>query len=244
MPKGREDLTGRMFGRWKVIGPAEDYVRSNGHHEAQWLCECSCESRTRKVIRQCHLKGGHSSSCGCLQKELARTRYKKYNEYSELLKDEHGEYYKVKFTNKDGYFLVDADDWETAKKYSWMLTINPDGYKSVKGNINGKLIKLTAFIGCKYYDHIDRNSLNNRKYNLRPATTQQNAMNRSKRNNNKSGYPGVYWNNTNKKWIAQITINNNPIYLGSFETIENAIKTRKEAEQKYFGEFAPQEVSA
>lgn len=27
MPKGREDLTGRMFGRWKVIGPAEDYIR-------------------------------------------------------------------------------------------------------------------------------------------------------------------------------------------------------------------------
>ena len=79
---------------------------------------------------------------------------------------------------------------------------------------------------------------------MRPATTQQNAMNRSKRSNNKSGYSGIYWNNINKKWIAQITINNNPIYLGSFEMIEDAIKTRKEAEQKYFGEFAPQEVFA
>ena len=42
MPKGREDLTGRMFGRWKVIGPAEDYIRPYGYHEPQWLCECSC----------------------------------------------------------------------------------------------------------------------------------------------------------------------------------------------------------
>lgn len=243
MPKGREDLTGRMFGRWKVIGPAEDYIRPDGYHEPQWLCECSCENHTIKSIRQCSLKCGQSKSCGCLSRESASTRFKKYNEYSELLKDEHGEYYQVKFTNKDGYFLIDADDWEVAKEYSWMLTINPDGYQSVKGNIDGKLIKLTAFMNCKYYDHIDRNSLNNRRYNLRPATTQENNRNHSKSKRNTSGYTGVYWNKANKKWCSNIRVNNKTIYLGSFDLIEDAVKSRKEAEQKYFGEFSPQNIA-
>ena len=243
MAKEREDLTGKIFGRWKVIGPAEDYIRPDGYHEPKWLCECSCENHTRKAVRQCRLKGGQSKSCGCLSRESTSARFKKHNEYSELLKDEHGEYYKVKFTNKDGYFLVDADDWEAAKEYSWMLTINPEGYKSVKGNIDGKLIKLTAFIGCKYYDHIDRNSLNNRKYNLRPATTQENNRNHSKNKKNTSGFTGVYWNKANEKWCSNIKVNNKTIYLGSFNLIDDAVRARKEAEQKFFGEFAPKEVS-
>ena len=90
MAKEREDLTGKIFGRWKVIGPAEDYIRPDGYHEPKWLCECSCENHTRKAVRQCRLKGGQSKSCGCLSRESTSARFKKHNEYSELLKDEHG----------------------------------------------------------------------------------------------------------------------------------------------------------
>ena len=75
-----------MFGRWKVIGPAEDYIRPDGYHEPQWLCEYSCENHTIKSIRQCSLKCGQSKSCGCLSRESASTRFKKYNE-SELHKE-------------------------------------------------------------------------------------------------------------------------------------------------------------
>lgn len=241
MMEVKEDLTGKIFGRWKVLEQAEDYVISSGRHYPQWLCECLCKDHTRRVVRDNTLKNGYSQSCGCLQKEISKKYFKKYNEYSELLKDENGEYYKVKLTNADDYFLIDADDWENAKQYGWSLTIYPkSGYKVVRAHINKKTVLLTAFIGCQYYDHIDRNSLNNRKYNLRPATQQQNTMNKSKGKRNKSGYIGVYWDSRMNKWCATIKKDYKSIYLGSFNNIEDAVNARKAAEEKYFGDFAPQ----
>lgn len=41
------------------------------------------------------------------------------------------------------------------------------------------------------------------------------------------------------KWCAHISINKKQIYLGNFPSFEEAVKARKEAEEKYFGEFAP-----
>lgn len=58
------------------------------------------------------------------------------------------------------------------------------------------------------------------------------------------GFTGVYWNKANEKWCSNIKVNNKTIYLGSFDLIDDAMRARKEAEQKYFGEFAPKEVSA
>ena len=48
------------------------------------------------------------------------------------------------------------------------------------------------------------------------------------------------WNKQNKKWTASIRINNKQKYLGSFIDKTEAIKTRLNAELKYYGEFAPQ----
>ena len=55
--------------------------------------------------------------------------------------------------------------------------------------------------------------------------------------NNTSGYPGVYKHTQNGKWIAKIKVNYESIYLGSFTKKSDAIKARKEAEIKYFGNF-------
>ena len=53
------------FGRWKVIKRAG----TNKHRNATWLCECSCENHTRKVIAGGSLLSGSSMSCGCLKEE-------------------------------------------------------------------------------------------------------------------------------------------------------------------------------
>ena len=50
MVKVREDLTGKIFGRLTVLEQAEDYIRPDGRHEAQWLCECNCPKHTKKII--------------------------------------------------------------------------------------------------------------------------------------------------------------------------------------------------
>ena len=87
-------------------------------------------------------------------------------------------------------------------------------------------------------DHINGDILDNCRNNLRIVTRQQNNMNQGISKNNKSGVSGVHWNKTNDKWRAKIAYKYKDIHLGCFEKLEDATKARKDAEMKYFGEFA------
>jgi hypothetical protein len=88
-------------------------------------------------------------------------------------------------------------------------------------------------------DHINGNTMDCRKMNLRSCTHGENLRNRKVKENNKSGVTGVFWNNyiPTPKWMAYIKLNYKFINLGYYDDKEDAIKARKEAEQKYFGEF-------
>jgi hypothetical protein len=67
-----EDLTGRIFGRLRVICRAEDYIYpKSGQRAPRWLCECSCGKQ--KVIMAKSLKSGDTTSCGCYQIERSKT---------------------------------------------------------------------------------------------------------------------------------------------------------------------------
>jgi hypothetical protein len=57
--------------------------------------------------------------------------------------------------------------------------------------------------------------------------------------NNTSGVAGVTWDKKNNKWKAQIHINRKTKYLGLYNTKEEAIEARRQAEIEYFGEFSP-----
>lgn len=87
-------------------------------------------------------------------------------------------------------------------------------------------------------DHINRDGLDNRKANLRPATIAQNNRNRgmwSKRKSSK--YKGV--NRTRQgRWSAGIKANGKSRYLGTFADEIEAAKTYDRAAKKYHGEFA------
>lgn len=50
---------------------------------------------------------------------------------------------------------------------------------------------------------------------------------------NTSGHKGVYWEKSRKKWNARIGYRKKSINLGYFDEKEDAIKARKEAEEKY-----------
>ncbi len=79
--------------------------------------------------------------------------------------------------------------------------------------------------------------LNNRRSNLRSATTQQNARNRKVRSDNKSGYKGVSKRRTT--FAATISIDKGKrLHLGTFRSAEDAARAYDSAAQKYFGEFA------
>ena len=64
------DLTGKIFGRWKVTSRAEDRTQPNGKRYVMWNCECSCKGKNSvKVILGSNLTSGNSTSCGCYWKE-------------------------------------------------------------------------------------------------------------------------------------------------------------------------------
>ena len=246
MVKVREDMTGWVMAehgvpnsRLTVIKQIEDYVNSNGIHIAQWLCECNCDKHKQINAIGTKIKNGYKLSCGCYTKERIYNAIKKYNVFSEKLCDVYGEYYIGYTSNTNNEFYIDAENYEKVKKYCWTETIN-NGFHRLISVINGKNVLLHQFLGFKHHDHIDRNELNNRKYNLRQCSQKENCRNSSKRKDNTSGVTGVYWRKDRQKWVANIICNDKYYALGCFVKKEDAIRSRLQAEAKYFGEFAPQ----
>lgn len=63
-------------------------------------------------------------------------------------------------------------------------------------------------------------------------------MNSKTSKNNTSGVKGVNYDKSTGQWRARIQINNKRISLGCFSDMIKAISVRKQAEEKYFGEYA------
>ena len=78
----------------------------------------------------------------------------------------------------------------------------------------------------------------NRKCNLRICTIAENSRNQTLAINNTSGVVGVRFNKNVNKWTARLYINKKRMFLGYFVSKEDAIKARKDGEEKYYGEFS------
>ena len=135
-------------------------------------------------------------------------------------------------------FLVDTSDLEQVKHYSWCYS--KTGY--LVANIKGKLVKLHRYLlqpdDGVIVDHINGNPSDNRRCNLRLCTSTQNARNVSAGKNSRTGVLGVK-KVKGGKYVAHIMVDRKSITLGRYDTIEEAAAARKEAEQRYFKEFAP-----
>lgn len=140
-------------------------------------------------------------------------------------------------TKKGDVILADAVDYDLLKKYSWC--VNKQGY--AVANINGTVTKMNRYVlgidkcNGKIVDHANGDQLDNRKSNLRFASRTENARNRKPSKN--SPYPGVR-EKSNGKYSARITANWKEIYIGTFDTLEEAKGARIHAEEKYHGDFA------
>ena len=90
----------------------------------------------------------------------------------------------------------------------------------------------------KQLDHINRNKLDNRIENLRPATSVQNASNRNVFKNNTSGCKGVSFKKETNKWFVYVNANKKRKNIGYFDDLELAELVAVEARDKYHGKFA------
>lgn len=136
----------------------------------------------------------------------------------------------------DKEVTIDDADYELVSSYRWRLSNT--GYAVVGMRNNGiyKVLQMHRLINATpdnmQTDHINHNTLDNRKSNLRTVTASQNQLNRVLQSNNRSGYTGVRWNKKDRRWIAFISKEGKRTHLGSFTSLNKAIMIREKARLK------------
>lgn len=117
------------------------------------------------------------------------------------------------------------------------------GYRHVM--VDGTLYKehrlawfyMTGFWPVEFIDHVNGIKDDNRFSNLREANRSQNGFNIKKQRNNKSGFKGVSWCNTYKKWVTVATKDGKCKFLGYFNTAEKAHEAYVQWAEKNAGEY-------
>lgn len=226
------DLTNKRFDKLTVIDRADDLVLPSGKRIAAWLCLCDCGNKI--IARGDYLRNETTRHCGCDRKGSGVGKANKLNKY--VIVDG---YVIGTTTNTHNEFYIDVDDVDKVKKYSWYE--NDEGY--LISRINNKLVRMHRLImdvkdKKMIVYHINHNTLDNRKVNLRIASRSQNNMNKIRQSNNTSGVTGVTWDNKRKKWRAYIKVNSSQNELGYYDNFNDAVNARKNAEDKYFGEYS------
>lgn len=144
---------------------------------------------------------------------------------------------KVIRAAKGQQILVDDEDYEYLSRFKW--SVNHSGY--AVGMKRGHMRMHRWIIKARddqQVDHINMNTLDNRRCNLRFCTNSQNRANEHLRANNKSGFRGVCWKKHAKKFMARIGIAGKEIYLGYYPTAEEAARVYDAKAKELYGQFA------
>lgn len=236
-------MTGKKIGKWTVQYRTEDRYTKGGYRRTFWHCKCDCGNE--KDVASNILLSGQSQSCGCLHKDNLSKRFKEMHLKNRTTYDLLGEF-GIGYTYDNNYFYFDKEDYIKIKDYNWFK--NDQGYflaRICSKEGEWKTIRLHRVVMDENrkeieVDHIHgkESRFDNRKNNLRLATHSQNNINKGNQKNNTSGVRGVNFDKNTQKWRARITKNKINYELGYYNTLEDATKARKEAEEKYFGEWS------
>ena len=144
------------------------------------------------------------------------------------------------------FALVDDEDFEHINQFKWYYAAGYARRNLRMKNGKRKIIFMHRIIAKTpegmYCDHINGNTLDNRKSNLRNVTKNENNWNARKKSKATSKYKGVSYFKRDRdligKWGARIQVNGKSIRLGYFSSeIEAALAYNKAAE-KHFGKYA------
>lgn len=138
--------------------------------------------------------------------------------------------------------LVDEADFWVLADYAWFLM---NGYACAW--IDGRGVLMHRIVAAApsglQTDHINGDTLDNRRANLRVCTVEQNHANRRKPRHHAgrpttSRYKGVMWVARESAWVAHITVSGQRAYLGRFSDESAAARAYDDAARKHFGAFA------
>ncbi len=142
--------------------------------------------------------------------------------------------------------LVDDEDYADISQFKWFAQWDRHGkrfyacrtipYEGKRHCVFMHRFLLSLPKGDKrLVDHINLDSLDNRRSNLRICTPSENQMNRPIPRNNTSGVKGV--RRTRSSWVARVKLNRKYVHVGSFASIEEAKAAYIRAAAELYGEF-------
>lgn len=154
-----------------------------------------------------------------------------------------------RYGKSDMETLIDLEDLDKVNRYNGKFSVpltRKNGKYYAKINIYEEdkhyLLRLHRIVmgveDSKYpmVDHINGDTLDNRKSNLRLVTNSKNLKNRSKENSNSStGIRNVSL--INNKYVVQLQVQGKNTVLGKFDTLEQAGDFAELMRDKYYGEF-------
>jgi hypothetical protein len=157
--------------------------------------------------------------------------------------------YRLISLTQGQFAIVDAADYDWLNQWNWFAAWaeNTQSFYARRNDrgedgkfhvvsMHRKVLGLDR--GDKRHgDHINRNTLDNRRSNLRPASLGQNKQNSKCVAGSASGLKGVSIR-SNGNWQAEIAVDGKRIYLGTRKTAEAAHELYREAAQRLHGEFA------
>ena len=205
-------IIGEKFNMLTVLDKTEKRTKKG---TILYKCKCDCGNITLATSQD--LKNDHKKSCGCLRSKNFKTEKK------DLTGRKFGKLTAVKYIGRGTH---KASLWEC--KCDCGKTLNVMSTSLLSGN--------TKSCGCLSRKKIIEESKKNYIANTNVSIIKS-LMDNSKSKITKSGVKGVGWDKRRKKWRAYIGFKNKSYHLGYFDSKEDAIKVRKTAEKKLFGEF-------
>ncbi|QKS60904.1 AP2 domain-containing protein [Cupriavidus gilardii] len=146
-------------------------------------------------------------------------------------------------TSRGQKIFVDDHDYEELSQYTWHVGSHGYAARSVHGPKRATVLMHRQIMGLSagyrtQVDHIDGNTLNNCRSNLRLCTQKENKQNIRLKSNSRSRIKGVYYDAARDRWQAYICVDKKKIHLGRHKTPEDAHMAYAAAARAYFGDFA------
>lgn len=222
---------GDVFGRLTVLK-----ILSMEEWPKRYVVQCNCPNKTILTTTKQAIKDG-KDNCGCLRNiKQSETKAKKFmNKYN--LEGNFG----IGYTPRMEEFYFDKEDYEKIKNFRWNIKdrTQPTKYLFATKRLEKKTIAMHRLIldakEGEIVDHINHNTLDNRKINLRIVTAQQNSFN-CQDTKGRCLPKGIY-QTRNGKYIVRICINGKRINLGTYESVEEASSVREDADIKYYKDY-------